>query len=194
VVSPDEFFANRDLHERRIAAARGIVGPGEREAPLAFRFYPALDSDGLTQIRDFDDELGSAICELVSSRSITNLPWFMNEVQLKIFTTLMLGDHAGTGRALAAYAAVVDVVRSRISADERPPDDLTDEQRAHVGERLTQHFEMADYVGFLLLSYGQSHEFGDYRADAKKVYAEQFESVKDAAEDFYDEAYRRRGV
>lgn len=189
VVSPDEFDATVDKIKNRIADARAPVGPGAREAPLDFRFHPAVDADELQRIRDFDDELGDLIRELVSSRSITNLPWFLNQVQLKIFTTLMLGDHDGTGRALAIYAAVMDTVRTKIAGDEEPGDDVADERE--FVDRLTQHYDTGDYVGHLLLSYGQSHEFGDYRARAKEVYEESFAATTAAVDDFFDEVDRR---
>jgi hypothetical protein len=191
VVSPGEFDATVDMIKNRIAEARGPVGPGAREAPLDFRFHPAVDADELQRIRDFDDELGDLIRELVSSRSITNLPWFLNQVQLKIFTTLMLGDHDGTGRALVIYAAVMDTVRTKIAGQAEPGDDVAYENEREAVDSLTQHYDTGAYVGNLLLSYGQSHEFGDYRARAKEVYDKLFAATTAAVDDFFDEVDRR---
>lgn len=160
---------------------------------MDFRFYPALDAGRLKEIRDFDGELDGLIRRLVFSRTITNLPWFMNQVQLKVFTTLMLGNHAETGRALAVYAAVTDVVRKRFLSGAGSGVRLKKKQKLLVRERLEQHFEMAEYISNTLLSYGQSHEFGDYRVQAKKIYRQTFTAAEAAVEAFFEEAHRMRG-
>lgn len=188
VVSPDEFFEHIDEHRNRITESRAPVGPAAREAPLDFRFYPALDVGGLQEVRDFDQVLDSAIRQMVSSRTITNLPWFLNQVQLKIFTTLMLGHHDETGWALAVYAAVTDVVPKRLLSKAGRSVPMTKRKRSEIRDRLEQHFEMAEHFSHTLLSYGQSHQFGDYRALAEEVYEETFAAASEAVEDFFDKA------
>jgi hypothetical protein len=110
------------------------------------------------------------------------------QLQLGVLTTLMLGDHERTGRVLAAYAAVMDMVREHVVAGSWRRDRLRKKRRARLVALLTDHFEMAEYVSHILLSYGRSHEFGDYHERAAAVYDEVFGTASAAVEDFYRRA------
>jgi hypothetical protein len=191
VVSPEEFFRDIDRHKTRIGMAQSPLGVGSREEPLPFRFFPALDASALKRLRDLDKSVGASIRGQISSQSITNLPWFLNNVQLKILTSLMLGRHDETGRALAVYAAVMDVARKQLfGADTRADDDADDpENRAH--RRLEEHFELAYYASPRLLASGGSDEFGNYSEKALAVYGEVFASASEAVEHFCKQAARR---
>ncbi|GAA1891072.1 hypothetical protein GCM10009837_11530 [Streptomyces durmitorensis] len=190
VVSPQEFEESSEEQKRRIMESEESAGRRHDREPIPFRFYPAVDPSELQGIREVDAVLGELIHQVVASKTLTNLPWFLIQVQLKVFTTLMLGDHEETGRALAVYAAVIDVVRSRIAEGTRRRDHLTRKGRMLFDERLTEHFRMAEYVSWTLLSFGQSHEFGDYRARATAVYEEEFAAASAAVQDFYAKADR----
>lgn len=100
----------------------------------------------------------------------------------------MLGHHDESGRALAVYAAVTDVARNRLLSAAGRSDRLLKKQWPQIRKRLEQHFEMAEYLSHTLLSYGQSHEFGDYRALAKEIY-ETFAAASEAIEDFFEKAH-----
>jgi len=179
VVSPDEFFHDIDRHKKRIAEANGPVGVGSREAPLPFRFFPAVDADALKRIREFDQSLDAWIGAQILSRAITSLPWFLNEVQLKIFTSLMLGRHDEAGRSLTIYAAVMDWARKRLFGARVSSEGLDDRER-HQIKMLEDHFAMSRYSGFTLMAYENSDEFGDYVERANEMYEHNFASAAEA--------------
>lgn len=194
VVSSEQFFRGIKRHKTRIAKSQSPLGVGSREEPLPFRFYPAQGAGALKRLRDLDESVEASIRGQISSRSITNLPWFLNNVQLKILTSLMLGKHYETGRALAVYAAVMDVARKQMFGADAPADDTADdtETRAHV--RLEAHYELAHHASPRLMAYGESHEFGDYSKKALEVYGEVFASASEAVESFFKETLRRGRV
>lgn len=191
VVSPDDFFKQIKQLKARIKKARARTGIKSRHEPFPFRFSPALDAAELKRIYDFDATVEAVIRKQIAAKRITNLPWFLNIVQLKIYTSLMLGKHDETGRALAVYGAVMDVVGKQFS--NQPSEDvMTEDQKTPAREKLLDHFEMADYASPRLMAYGNSHEFGDYSAKALGVYAEVSAAASAAVEGFYKDAYRRR--
>ncbi|HEV7889724.1 MAG TPA: hypothetical protein VGP08_03750 [Pyrinomonadaceae bacterium] len=191
VVSPKQFFRGIKRHKTRIGKAQSPLGVGSREEPLPFRFFPAQGASTLKRLRDFDESVDASIRKQISSQSITNLPWFTNNVQLKILTSLMLGRHDETGRALAVYAAVMDVARKQLfGADARADDDADDpESRAH--RRLEENFALAYYASPKLLMRGEGHEFGGHSKKALAVYGEVFASASEAVERFFEEGLRR---
>jgi hypothetical protein len=191
VVSPDEFFAGTRELERRIRQAKSPRGAGSREAPLPFRFFPALDADSLQPIYDLHERVDASVRERISSRGITNLPWFLNDVQLKILISLMLGRHDETGRALAVYAAVMDVTRKHLFPADAPGTGLADEVAKRAAELLQEHSDFARYASPTLLGYGESHEFDSRFAEATKEYRQLAASASEAVEGFFLETRRR---
>lgn len=182
VVSPDEFFASIDSHKARMADAHGPAD-APRNAPLPFRFAPAVDAAALRAIEEVHRSLGEEIDGRIASRAITNLPWFLNQVQLRIFTSLMLGRHDQTGRAMAVHAAAMDVSLERMP-------ELRPEER----NVLQQHSDAGHYLSQTLMAYGQSHEFGSYLAKAVEVHEGIVASTSAAVHAFYDEGFRRLAV
>lgn len=191
VVSPDGFVDGIEAHRSRIREASSPLAVGSREDPLPFRFFPALDPEPLERIRDFDGAVDAEIAARIAERSITNLPWFLNLVQLRIYTSLMLGRHDQTGRALAVYGAVVETVRRRLMAE--ASDGLSAEQRAAALSRAEEHAGMAAYAAPRLMALGETHQFGDYSAQARTTYDELFAAAAEAVESFFAEAGRRAG-
>jgi hypothetical protein len=194
VVSPKQFFRGIKRHKTRIGKAQGPLGVGSREEPLPFRFFPAQGARALKRLRDLDESVEASIRGQISSQSITNLLWFLNNVQLKILTSLMLGRHYETGRALAVYAAVMDVARKPLFGADAPADDAADDPESRAHGQLEAHFELAHYASPRLMAYGESHEFGDNSKKALAVYEEVFASASEAVGRFFKEAFRRRRV
>lgn len=192
LVSPEEFFACIDVQRDRITAARAPVGLGRREQPLEFRFRPAVEADVLGEIHERDQRIAVEIGRLVRQRAITNLPWFFVQVQLRLYTSLMLGNHVETGRGLAAYAAVVGVVRRELATGTWLRDRMRKKWRKRFLGLLDEHFEMAEYISKFLLSYGGSREFGDYRATANETYDDTFTATTQAVEEFFRRSARPR--
>ncbi len=116
---------------------------------------------------------------------------FLNNVQLRIYTSLLLGNHDGAGRALAVYAAAIEVTRERLEAD-GTGSGLTEEQLARALEVLDEHLGYAQHTSPTLLGYGESHEFGSYMDAARETYRSLSEATRIAVEGFYDRAERHR--
>jgi hypothetical protein len=98
-------------------------------------------------------------------------------VQLRIYTTLLMGEHDQTGRALAAYAAVM---RGALDYYEPPGEKmgaLSPANREGHLETLRNHLSWAEYAGVRLLAYGKSHEFDDFSAAAQATWSEIFDAT-----------------
>jgi hypothetical protein len=139
VVPPEEFFADIAVQKRRIAQSVGAPDSSARKAMVDFRFHPTVSVDALAELRALDHELDTVIRQAVASRQIANLPWFCNQVQLRILTALMLGDHRGAGSALGVYAFVLTAVAVRARDDEQHAG-LTHAQCAQFERLLSQKF------------------------------------------------------
>src|SRR6185437_4571792 len=107
VLSPEDFHSHLDEVQRRIDASHSELEPGRRETWIEFEFYPSVSDDDLSRLGDMSETL-SELVTAGQTGPIDCLPLFVAHVQLRIHITLLLGDHAGTGRALATYAAVMD--------------------------------------------------------------------------------------
>jgi hypothetical protein len=187
VVSTGEFFATIDAHKRRIAQATGPTAR-TRHAMVGFRFHPALDPDALAELRDLDHKLDILIRRIVTSRLITNLPWFFNRVQLRILTALMLADHNGAGWTLGVYAAVVKTVAGQLLYG-MPSVGLTHAQRAQLFDVLGKHFAGACEGSSALLLSGPADEFGDY-SDRFAIQDDAFTAAEGAVGSFFEAAHR----
>lgn len=186
VVSRDEFFATIDAQKARIEEAAAPADPGFREAPVDFRFYPALAPDALTKLRDVDHALDTVIRRSVTSQPITNLPWFFNQVQQKIILALMLGDNENTAWALSVCGGLLAAVAEQIE-DEEPYLDLADDQRARLLGRLGQYLKLAGDSGWALRT------IGGFDPEAQ-ISAEAFETARDAVKGFFMAARRAGGT
>jgi hypothetical protein len=186
VTTPEDFKADIDRYSGRIAQDSSRLRPGERETWLDFQFHPAIDADALTELRNTSSELQVAIDAAIAT-GIECLPLFLNQVQLRIYMTLLMGEHDQTGRALAAYAAVT---RGALDYFEPPVEkigDLSAENRESHLETLRDHLWYAEYAGVRLLAYGKSHEFDDFSAAARVTWDEIFDATSTAVARFFDE-------
>jgi hypothetical protein len=176
VTSPDAFEAEIDHHRARIAESRSYLAPGARERWIDFRFEPAIDQAALDEIRAFLADLQARV-EAATRDGIECLPLFLTHVQLVIYTTLLLGAHDQTGRALASYAGVMRGALSHYEPAGDRVGALSPQNRDSLLARLQDHLDMAEYAGVRLLAYGRSHEFGDFSATATATW----EAILDAA-------------
>ena len=99
--------------------------------------------------------------------------------------TLLLGEHADTGRALAAYGAVM---RGALDYYEPPGERggaLSAENREGHLAMLRDHADYAEYAGVRLLGYGRSHEFEDRSEAATAETAAISDATKAAVADFF---------
>lgn len=193
VVTSEEFFGDIERHKTRIAGSQGPLGVGSREGPLPFRFYPAQDEGEVKRLRVLYESLDASISGQISSQGITNLPWFLNIVQLKILASVMLGRHDETGRALAVYAAVMDVARKRLFVGDEPADDAARDSQRRADARLEENSELAHYASPSLIGYGESHDFVSKWEKAQAVYKEVYASASKSVGSFFDETDRIRG-
>jgi len=191
VTSPQEFEANIEEHRRGIQASSGPLGPGARETSFDFDFRPALDLDKLNELRDFSASIQSEVEASTGAKGIVCLPLFLNLVQLRTFMTLLLGEHADTGRALAAYAAVIEGAQEYYTRPGPKPGDLSEEGRERNLKLLEDHLGMAQHIGSRMLSYGKSSEFGNYSKYATAEFAAEHDRTKTAVDRFFTEVASR---
>lgn len=185
VTTPDAFEKDIKEHRRRINRSSGPLAPGARETWLEFSFYPALDDARLKDIRDFSAEVEAHIADWTGDRWIDCLPLFLNLVQLRIFMTLLMGEHHETGRALAAYAAIMQGAHDYYAAPGDKVGALSQEGREHHLSMLSEHLEMAQHISRCMLSFGKSHQFDDFRAVAQTAFDAAFDRTKIAVDGFF---------
>ncbi len=151
VMTPDEFEANIEDIKSRIDGNNAELKPGERETWLDFEFYPSVQSGDLTRLR----EMSRTLEKLVGAGQtgpIDCLPLYVAQIQLRIYSTLLLGDHAATGRALAAYSAVMQSAYDHYSTIGERAGELSEENRTRLLPMLDNHGGFAEYAGRRLLS------------------------------------------
>ena len=148
-----------------------------RETWLDFEFYPAVQGGDLTRLR----EMSRTLEKLVGAGQtgpIDCLPLYVAKLQLRIYSTLLLGDHAATGRALAAYSAVMQSAYDHYSPIGERAGELTEENRTRLLPMLDNHGGFAEYAGRRLLAYGYSHEFMDQSEQANATWDAIFNATR----------------
>ena len=190
LTTPDAFESNIEQHRRRIAASSSRLAPGARETWLDFQFYPALDSDQLKELRDFSGWLETRIAGAIGDQGIACLPLFLSHIQLRIFMTLLMGEHDKTGRALASYSAVMQGALEFYRAPERAAA-LSEQKRTQELDLLQDHFEYAQYTGASLMAFGSTHEFKSIYAQANVDFKAEFETTKAAVSRFFEASSKR---
>jgi hypothetical protein len=163
VATLEDFEKNIADHCKRIAVSSSRLAPGARETWLDFYFYPALDDAKLKQLRDSSAQFQAYIDACVGEKGINCLPLFLNNLQLRIFMTLLMGEHRETGRTLASYAAVLHAAFDYYTKN---VDALSPAGRERHLAVLESHIEMARHIGAHMLSFGKSHQFENFSADA----------------------------
>jgi hypothetical protein len=138
VMKPDEFEANIEDVKRRVDHSRSELSPEERETWLDFEFYPAVPDNDLERLQETSRDL-AALVDAGQTGPIDCLPLHFTQIQLRIYLTLLLGDHAATGRALAAYAAVVQGVSDHLGPKGGWADALPDQDRPQLLTTLANH-------------------------------------------------------
>jgi hypothetical protein len=139
----------------------------------------------LKELRDFSAEVEAQIADWTGDRGIDCLPLFLNLVQLRIFMTLLMGEHDETGRALAAYAAVMQGAHDYYVEPGDKVGALSQEGRERNLGLLSDHLDMARHIGWCMLSYGQSHQFDDFRAVAQTAFDAAFDQTRTAVDRFF---------
>ena len=182
VVSADAFKESVPVLKARIAAANGPLPPGARETYLDFRFYPALDDAALDYLHRLDAALWQEI-DPEGTREIDCLPFHINQVQLRIFMSLLFGAHHEAGRALAVYAGIMDAALDFYTAAGQSNDGVSQEYPSSL-TFLQNHRDTAAHIAWSFLCSGQSHEFGDYTEAARSTYDRIFAAARQRAARF----------
>jgi hypothetical protein len=185
VTDPNSFEKEIEQHRRRISESSALLPPGKRESWLDFSFRPSMEDSLLKKLRDFSTEIGKHISAWTGDRGIDCLPLFLNMVQLRIFLTLLLGEHADTGRTLAVYAGIMQGTYDYYSTPGDKPGALSAEGRERHLNMLTEHFDMASHIGWVMLSFGKSNEFDDFRTYASTTFDAIFNQTKTAIDNFF---------
>ena len=183
LVTLEDFETHIEDHRKRIAASSSHLAPGARETWLDFYFHPALDDARLQQLRDSSSLLQAHLDACVGEKGIHCLPLFLNNLQLRVFMTLLMGEHHETGRALASYAAVFDAAFDYYTKN---VDALSPADRDAQLDRLQNHIEMARHIGGHLLSFGKCNEFQSVAAIAEVDFATAFNTTKPAVARFFE--------
>jgi hypothetical protein len=186
VTTPDAFQADIDHHRKRIVTSSGKFRPGERETWLDFRFYPGLPEDELSALRAVSDASQARI-DAACADGIDCLPLFLMDIQLRIYVSLLFGEHAEVGRALAAYQAVMQGALGYYEPAGERVGALSAENRERLLSVLRDHQEYAAYTGVRLLGYGRSHEFEDRSEAAAAETKAVCERTRAAVNRFFEE-------
>lgn len=186
LTTPDAFEKEIEAHRRRIAESSAHLPPGARETWLDFRFYPALAPEKLEKLRDFSAWLQAETAACIGERGIVCLPLFLNQVQLRIFMTLLMGEHHETGCALGAYAAVMQGMIGNYDGPKAKIGDVSAEFHKRHLDLLQDHLDMARHIGTRMLSFGKSHQFDDFSAIATADFAAAFDTTKAAVAKFFE--------
>jgi hypothetical protein len=192
LVTPEELERDIETHRKRVAEGSSRLPPGERETWLDFHFYPAVDDENLKELRDFSAWVQAYITACTDEKGIDSVLLFMNNIQLRIFMTLLLGDHHETGSALAAYSAVMRSTLDYYAQPDANTGGLSSEELKVVTNSFEEHRDMAQYIGIRLLAYGRSHEFDDFTAIATADFNKAFDTTRAAVEKFYEIATARQ--
>lgn len=152
VVSPEEFDGNAGVHLARIGRSSAAEASGVGDNWVDFEFHPAIAADELASLREFRAWIKERILSAIEQQNIGSLLLFLNDVQLWIYTSLLLGEHAETGRALAIYAGTLRCCAS--------------------ATYLEDDVHLADYWGVSLLACGNCHDFTSIYEGAKAEFAD----------------------
>jgi hypothetical protein len=183
VVSPSEFAERAEPIKRRIEVARGPANDEERTKPIPLRFTPAVTDAELERLERYGRQLMSLTRSIVERCEITNLPWFMNVLQLAAFTGLVLGRHDEAGRALVRCAAALSVLLERLFPD-------ADAAAQPAQAALQENLRVVNDISWYFLSLGKSDEFGDYRGLAMRTHRDDFDLTQTAVRKFMDRVRR----
>jgi hypothetical protein len=102
-------------------------------------------------------------------------------VQLRIYTTLLLGRHDETGRALAAYAAIMHGAREHYEDS----GELSAEHRERLLWTLQEHEDLGRRAGMTLLGADTTHEFKSIYAEATATFDAAFDATTAAVAAFF---------
>ena len=125
--------------------------------------------------------MSQTLAELVEAGQtgpIDCLPLYVAQLQLRIHLTLLLGDHAATGRALAAYSAVMQSASDHYAPTGERAGALSEENRPRLLAILANHGGFAEYAGRRLLASGRSHEFMDQSEQANSTWDAIFDATR----------------
>jgi hypothetical protein len=177
VMDPVEFEAHIDEVRHRIDGSDAELRPGKRETWLDFEFYPAVQANDLRRLREMSQMLAELV-EAGQTGPIDCLPLYVAQLQLRIYLTLLFGDHAAAGRALAAYSAVMQSASDHYTPPGERAGALSEENRPQLLAILANHSGFAEYAGRRLLAYGRSHEFIDQSGQAKATWEAIFDVTR----------------
>jgi hypothetical protein len=121
------------------------------------------------------------------------LPLYVAQLQLQIYSSLLLGEHAATGRALAAYSAVMRSASDHYSPTAARVGELSEENRTRLLPMLDNHGGFAEYAGRRLLAYGRSHEFMDQSEQANATWDAIFDATRRSVDKVFAERQRPPG-
>jgi hypothetical protein len=169
VIDTPQIEANHEDFRRPVDDSCAELAPGERETWIDFAFYPAVPDQDLARLREMWHTLGELV-EAGQTRQIDCLRLYVAQLQLRIHLSLLLGDHAAAGRALAGYSAIMQSAAEYFAQQGTGGDAVSGENRPQALAMLDNHGGFAEYAGRRLLAYGRSHEFVDQSEQANATW------------------------
>ena len=183
VTTPEDFEAHIEHHLARIMEGSARVAPGERETWLDFDFRPALDEPELQQLQSFSVEMRRLIDTAVATE-VECLPLLLAQVQLRIYATLLFGEHDLTGEALGHYGGIMRAALDYYEPEGKIGAISARNRESHL-DMLRENLHLAEHAGPALLAFGRSHEFDDYPNTASERFDAAFEVSRSAAGRFF---------
>jgi hypothetical protein len=190
VVDSDDFLGSIENHKDRIRRSAGILTSDARSRPVPFRFSPAVDRDTLNLIEDFNQELWARLQADIVPRSMSDLDLFVNLLQLRIFTSLLLGDHRSAGRALAMSSGAIQAVLHRVVSGPVGRQ-MREEEGGPIDEgvwswfqSLDQYSRITEYAGLHIMIHDSTVDFGYDYDGAKSQYKEDATASFEAVSEF----------
>lgn len=146
VVTPESFEAAAPALATRLCGnlAPGAVRPAV--AGLPFGWQPAVEPDALAALQALHSQLGREIDPL-DPEPIECLPLYLNQLLLRLYTSLLLGAHTDAGKALAIYSGCMGAALAHYAAAGRINERVPPEQTSDYLAVLRDHRDTANHIG-----------------------------------------------
>lgn len=132
----------------------GDLAPGgvrPAVAGLPFGWQPALEPDALAALHTLHAQLGRGI-DPQDPGPIECLPLYLNQLLLRLHTSLLLGAHTDAGQALAIYSGCMGAALAHYAAVGRINERVPAEQTADYLAVLRDHRDTPHHIGGSLVA------------------------------------------
>lgn len=146
VVTPESFEAGASALAARLCGDLAPGGVRPAVAGLPFGWQPALEPDALAALHTLHAQLGRGIDPL-DPGPIECLPLYLNQLLLRLHTSLLLGAHTDAGQALAIYSGCMGAALAHYAAVGRINERVPAEQTSDYLAVLRDHRDTTRHIG-----------------------------------------------